>query len=185
VLFSGCATKKSQSLQVVTGDRSTLAFTGKGAAAGIMMDAFLGGAGVAIGIAIDEGIAKDIANNLSKPPTVFNMVALVEKKIFSAPQKNHRYTLFNHTNTDMSDVARIVIETYGFRTAPGDDQVTAWMRMRFVTDGKEIIINYPADFESPATADLNKIKNDSVIAAKMLGDATDLVISKWLSSTVR
>ena len=57
--LSACVSKFATP-QIVYGDKSTLSFSGKGAAAGMMMDAYMGGAGVAIGIAIDEGIAKDI-----------------------------------------------------------------------------------------------------------------------------
>ncbi len=59
-LLAACTHSRVQPVDVSFGARETLYFTGRGAAAGIMMDAYLGGAGVAIGIAIDEGIAKDM-----------------------------------------------------------------------------------------------------------------------------
>ena len=62
--FISCTTFTAKSPPIEFKDRQTLVFTGKGAAAGIMLDSVMGGVGVAIGIAIDEGIAKDIAKSI-------------------------------------------------------------------------------------------------------------------------
>jgi len=83
VLFFASCVSKPVTSQIDHGDRSTLAFSGKGAAAGTMMDAYMGGAGVAIGIAIDEGIAKDITANLSNRRGGFDMLALVNNELNS------------------------------------------------------------------------------------------------------
>jgi hypothetical protein len=78
-LLGACVSKSAQAPDVIFADRITLAFTGKGAAAGMMMDAYLGGAGVAIGIAIDDGIAKNIAENITNSYPDFNILSVVKK----------------------------------------------------------------------------------------------------------
>lgn len=83
ILLCGCASSPQSLWQVKTGERSHLAFSGKGAAAGIMIDTYTGGMGAAIGIAIDEGIAKNIAENIQRYPSGFNIVSMANAQLRS------------------------------------------------------------------------------------------------------
>lgn len=76
--IASCAQIRSPSIDVICGERQSLYFTGRGAAASMMMDSLMGGAGIAIGIAIDEGIAKDISAVLLASNPKFSMDELVK-----------------------------------------------------------------------------------------------------------
>ena len=183
MILSGCATKAATPVQVKTGERTTLAFTGKGAAAGVMMDAFLGGAGVAIGIAIDEGIAKDITENILKPPATFNVVSVVEKNILALKSERKSFQILKGSDAPPKNSVSVVVDTYGFRSFPGEgDKVTAWIKLRFIEKTKESIVNYPADFESPKAIDLSEVKTNSKVATVALEDAITLSINKWFAA---
>lgn len=171
-----CTTKYVTPQSVVYGDRSTLSFSGKGAAAGIMMDAYMGGAGVAIGIAIDEGIAKDIAANISSRPGGFDMLGLVQKEL-SVNSK----TLEASGKRKIS-ATKITVEIYGFHSAKGEgDKVSAWLKVRFTHPDGELLLTYPDDFASPAVIEFNDAKKNPELAFNTLKDATDVVLIKWLS----
>ena len=176
LLILGCATKTVAPQNITYGERSTLNFTGKGAAAGMMMDAYMGGAGVAIGIAIDEGIAKDIAANLASRPGGFDMLALMGQELKSTAKitNKKRKQIFS---------TRIIVETYGFRSAKGDgDKVSAWFKIRFSDQGSDVVLNYPDDFASPAVIEFNDAKKNPELAFNTLKSATDLVLAKWIST---
>lgn len=65
LMLTGCATHQPQQEQVpqysiVIDEPQRIRFSGKGAGAGMMLSSSVGPMGIAIGVAIDEGIAKDI-----------------------------------------------------------------------------------------------------------------------------
>jgi hypothetical protein len=183
VILAGCASTHKMPVEVKTGERSNLAFTGKGAAAGIMMDAYMGGAGVAIGIAIDEGIAKDIATNLAKYPSGFSITSLVEKNLL-AESKNQYSIKRDSTKTSRTIAAtQIVIDTYGFRTFPGEgDKVTPWLKIRFINNTNNMLLTYPDDFQSPQTLELADAKTNPELTFGQLNNAVQLVVSRWVTS---
>ncbi len=179
LILVGCASRPVVPVEIKTGDRTTLAFTGKGAAAGIMMDAYLGGAGVAIGIAIDEGIAKDIATNLARYPSGFNITSLVEKNLVA--ESKNKYVIKSTQSKNSNNSTQIVIETYGFRTLPGEgDKVTAWLKIRFKGATGDNILTYPDDIQSPQTIELAEAKTNPELAYGLLNNAVQLVISRWV-----
>lgn len=172
----GCVSNPSANWQIKTGDRTTLAFSGKGSAAGMMMDTYMGGMGIAIGIAIDEGIAKDIAANIKTHSPNFNIVSMVESQLL---KQSPRVSLFNRNKAFM----QVIIETYGFHTFPGDgDKVSPWLKVHFVGNGKDVLINYPADFTSPQLAELNDIKKNPQLAYGLLDHAIEDAISRGRES---
>ncbi|MDZ7923378.1 MAG: hypothetical protein U5M23_04825 [Marinagarivorans sp.] len=61
--LSGCHSflaKPAQTVSITFPERNILEFTGRGAMAAMMMSGSMGAMGIAIGVAIDEGIAKDL-----------------------------------------------------------------------------------------------------------------------------
>lgn len=186
LILSGCAVKPLVPVEVKTGERTNLSFTGKGAAAGIMMDAYMGGVGVAIGIAIDEGIAKDIATNLARNPSGFNITSIVEKNLLAEPKNKYliKSPAINSSRVmESKNSTQIVIEAYGFRTYPGEgDKVTAWLKMRFINNTTNVLLTYPDDFQSPQTIELTDAKTNPELAYGLLDNAVRLVISNWVST---
>ena len=175
LFFASCASKPVKS-QITKGDRSNLAFSGKGAAAGMMMDAYMGGAGVAIGVAIDEGIAKDIAANLSSRAGGFDMLALVYEELNSSAK-------VADSKRKQILATKITVETYGFHSAKGEgDTVSAWLKIRFSNKDNNLLLTYPDDFVLPAVIEFNDAKKSPELAFNTLKDATDLVLVKWIST---
>lgn len=173
VFLFGCATVAKTHWQVKTGSRTTLAFSGKGAAAGIMMDAYLGGAGIAIGIAIDEGIAKTIGENLQKKSSDFNIISLVEQQLARQLSRSRKLAC-------TEGALQVVVDTYGFHTFAGEgDNVTAWLKIHFICNGKDTLINYPEDFPAPKLAELNDVKTNPDIAYGLLQDAVAELVLVW------
>jgi len=75
---------------------------------------------------------------------------------------------------------QVIIDTYGFHTVAGEgDKVSAWLKIRFVRNGAEVIINYPADFTSPKLAELPEVKTNPDLANGMINDAVARVVSRF------
>ena len=173
IFLSACVASSRSSWQVKTGSRTTLAFSGKGAAAGIMMDSYIGGSGAAIGIAIDEGIAKTIAESLQKKSPEFNFISLVNQQLAAQSKRSRKLAC-------SEGALQVVVDTYGFHTfASKDDDVTAWLKMRFTCNGKDTLINYPADFPAPKLAELKAVKTNPDVAYSLLHDAVAELVLVW------
>jgi hypothetical protein len=163
-----CTTQPAPKILVTLSENQTLDFTGKGAAAGIMLDSVMGGAGIAIGIAIDKGIAKDIANNLNHHKPLLNIVDHLDQQLKAALIKNQVKGLQNIQAT---------IEHYGFRTFPGgDDAVSAWLEISLLIDGRNLEIHYPQDFAQVDSASLSSVKENPDVTYTLLNNATAQVI---------
>lgn len=173
ILLLGCATHPHAVWQVKMADRTALAFSGKGAAAGIMMDAYISGSGIAIGIAIDQGIAKTIAENIQKKSPDFSFTSLVDKQLAKHSSRSRKLVC-------SEGALQVVVDTYGFHTFAGSgDDVTAWLKMHFICNGKDTLINYPADFPAPKLAELNAVKTNPDVAYGLLHDAVAELVQVW------
>jgi hypothetical protein len=158
--LSACATLNSK-LEISYLDRDSLNFTGRGSAAGVMLDAVMDGAGIAIGIAIDQGIAKDISKNILLHDSKFDFRELIRQRV---------------SKSSVSALESIKIKTYGFKSAPGDDKVSAWLELDIVKNGTIIQVKYPEDFTDVNTEKFIKVKEDAAIAVDLLVAAIDAVI---------
>ncbi len=164
-----CVTQPSPKIVVSLSDNQILDFTGKGAAAGIMLDSVMGGAGIAIGIAIDKGIAKDIAKNLSNHKPLFNIVDNIDQQLKTAITKNHLKHLPN---------VQIAIEHYGFKTfSSGEDAASAWLEVNLIIDGQKINIRYPENFDHIDSANLASVKENPEVAYRLLNSAVQQLVS--------
>ncbi len=169
-----CATQPAPKILVTLSENQTLDFTGKGAAAGIMLDSVMGGAGIAIGIAIDKGIAKDIANNLSHHKPLLNIPNNFDQHLKAAIIKNRVKAIQN---------IQAKIEYFGFRTFPGgDDAVSAWLEVSLLIDGRKIEVRYPQDFADVEFANLSSVKSNPDVAYELLDDATERVVTHIVES---
>jgi hypothetical protein len=182
LLLSACATQPSINIPVVLGENKTLDFTGKGAAAGIMLDAVMGGAGIAIGIAIDKGIAKDIAKNLVEHKPLFNMVELVDAHIKTAIKHQGNKNSPSRLQCSQLQSSEVIIERYGFKTVSGgDDLVSAWLELSVLKDGRKMSVRYPDEFAPVESASLSSVKANADVAYAMLSNASEQVAKKLLS----
>lgn len=148
----------------VAAEKASLSFTGRGSSAALMLDSVLPG-GLAIGIAIDEGIAKSIEEKIKSKYPDFDIASLIKSKLKLAKVKN---------------IQSIVVRTYGFKSALGDDQVSVWLELDVIKSNNNVRINYPNDFASVASASFSLVKNDPETAMNMLTAALERVISEKL-----
>jgi hypothetical protein len=161
-----CASKNGHDIQVTYGERQTLYFTGRGAAAGVMMDSLLGGTGVAIGIAIDEGISKDIAAAILVNNPHFSMDSLVKDALFDAASQGN-----------FKGLKSVIIEKYGFQSAP-EDTVLPLLEIQLVCkSGVVQKIKFVPD-EADVAIPFDKVKIDGDLAEKKLRQAVSRVLAQ-------
>lgn len=158
-LIISCAHTPAPSIPVEFGDRQTLFFTGKGAAAGIMMDSLLGGVGVAIGIAIDEGIAKDISAAIQKANPEFDIRKLVQEQLVIVSDE-----------VVTKNWQSLVIEKYGFNVVEGDF-VSPVLELTVNCKGGAGKIHFERNPTASAKAELELIKKDGEVAENLLRQA--------------
>ncbi len=121
-------------------DPNRTRFQGKGAGAGMMLAGSMGAMGVAIGVAIDEGIAKDI-NDTAVAGGV-NFSALLNSELQRSVDKN---ALTFIQSTDKKSDITIYVERYGFKTKQGDnDSAVAELIFSIKAKGAELArVHYP------------------------------------------
>ena len=166
-VIAACTSVPPNSVDIGYGERQTLYFTGRGAAAGIMMDSLLGGTGVAIGIAIDEGISKDIAAAISVNNPNFSMGALVKDALDGAVSQG----------VNIDGLKSVIIEKYGFQSAP-DDTVIPLLELQLVCrSGLIQKINFVPN-EVDRALPFDKVKTDGSLAEKALRGAVEAIFSQ-------
>ncbi len=125
-------------------------FQGKGAGAGMMLMSSMGAMGIAIGVAIDEGIGKDI--DAAARSAEFD----IQQIMAAAMEESH----FNS--------AGLTIERYGFLTRSGDnDPVAAQLHITFSQkDGSQRSVKYPEDFDAALvnTYPLEEVKENGMLS---------------------
>jgi hypothetical protein len=165
--IGGCTLSSSEHTQNVTvsfEQPDRLRFSGKGSSAGIMMSS-LGTMGVAIGIAIDEGIGKEIAHTAKQAPLDLNrtlsngILQQFSIQQFTYPVKVH-------------------IERYGFKSVPGEgDSVMAELIVSYqLKDTIPVKVSFPSDIspqvkETLLHAQLSEIKVSPETIALLLQKA--------------
>ncbi|WP_370979950.1 hypothetical protein [Agaribacterium sp. ZY112] len=109
---SGFPGEKSIKADVSIAEPDRIRFSGKGAGAGLMLSSSMGAMGIAIGVAIDEGIAKEID-------------ASAVKAGFSA--KDEVLSALSQTSIGYVSGFSLIVKKYGFTLEPGsDDQMYAY-----------------------------------------------------------
>ncbi len=165
-LITSCTHTRTLPIDVTYGERQSLYFTGRGSAAGIMMDSMLGGAGIAIGIAIDEGIAKDISAAIVASNPKFTMDGLVKDVL--------REKVEQGMNAD--GLKSVVITKYGFQAAP-DDKVAPLVSLKFICESVAIpAVEFTANNKERAIP-FGQSKTDGKLVEKFLRDAVLEVLS--------
>lgn len=154
-----------------------LRFQGKGAAAGMMMSSSMGPMGIAIGVAIDEGIAKDIQAAADKAGCALDQV--VAGAFEQASARHGRSAI--QKNSDSEDAAVIRIHRIGFMVASGEadpSYVAAELSIRF--NGVDYSLPHPVEQGTPSfTTPLERLKADGEIACHRLNEALQSIFDEW------
>lgn len=147
LVFAGCATVDTSSVSVNAIDMANpdkVRFSGRGAGAGLMLSGTMGAMGTAIGIAIDEGIAKDIQAAADAGEVSFTNLL---KEVVSAQSEVSWVPLEDRNEATV--VYRV--HEYGFVTARGSsDEVYPMFELSIESDSETRLIRVPEDyFENP------------------------------------
>lgn len=158
--MTSCTKTRTPPVEVTYGERQSLYFTGRGSAAGIMMDSVLGGAGIAIGIAIDEGIAKDISAAILSSNPEFTMDGLVKDALKEKVKQG----------MNVDGLKSVVITKYGFQVAP-DDKVAPLVALQFTCESADIpVVEFTSD-NKDQTIPFDQSKTNGKLVEKLLRDA--------------
>lgn len=169
-------------LQIAVESPERIRFSGKGAGAGIMLMSTLGAAGIAVGVAIDEGIGKDIDS--AAVEVGFDIDAIVREAYQNA---------VNVQAGMLRPLWGIKVVRYGFiaRRSNGDPSV-AQLHLHFFdsqnaydTNKATLRIHYPEHFEVDTTAaslPLATLKSEGHKITEMHSNAMADVMTRWFSS---
>ncbi len=143
-------------------------FAGKGAGAGMMLMSSMGPMGIAIGVAIDEGIGKEIDE--SARVQEFDIRTILSEQIQQQWQSLE--------DPSKAKALNLTIKRYGFITQPGDNDPVA-PQLHITVGEKEITFPESFDAANIPTAPLEKVKTDPVLV-KALYEKAALVVSQSL-----
>ncbi len=156
-------------------------FSGKGAGAGMMLSSSMGPMGIAIGVAIDEGISKDIqaaaqAGGLNiRELTKEAFLAASEAVDFAALSKGNEASKGIEPSKEKEPtVIDIQVERYGFIVVPGgEDLLSSELILTIHQNNRTTTIHFPDDFESESAnlVSLDVIKTDAAVIQETLKDA--------------
>ncbi|ACA85781.1 hypothetical protein [Shewanella woodyi] len=191
-LLFGCANKsfERQDVSYSFSEPNRIQFQGKGAGAGIALMSTMGPVGIALGVAIDEGIAKDIRE--SAVASGFDMPSYVVKSVdkHSQSKLNPVVIDLNYAGAGVSnELPSIEVKRYGFKTTGGADDATAAELIVIVKTGKgeQFEYYYPNDFNATENGNksdevpsypLAEIKTNGELSVLLMQQAVDIVIGK-------
>lgn len=148
-------------------------FQGKGAGAGIALMSTMGPVGIALGVAIDEGIAKDIRKAIiEEKADVLGYLKIQTADLLS--QKGYS-VLFGEADSKEVTFPKITIKRMGFKITNGSTDATAaeWeLELHNVPD-KKVTVNYPKDFDKDSikTHVLADLKTNGKLAIELLNES--------------
>ncbi len=161
--YSLSAYKPGVRYDLTVSEPHRMRFYGKGAGAGMMLTSSMGPMGVAIGVAIDEGIGKDFES--AAVAAGFNIETLTARALESAE----------------IPPGAVSIQRYGFVTRPGEgDPVAPQLHLRWGEEAARIDVKYPEDFD-PAQwvlASFEEVKSDGALAVELHAAAGRLVAQR-------
>lgn len=167
LMTSGCSIFQStpqQELHISWKEPNKFYFQGKGAGAGMALMGTMGAMGMAIGVAIDEGISKDITKAQNKSGKSI-------ENLLDEAAENSAYKLsFNRPNN--TNNANLIIKRIEFKIIRGKNDATAVNIQALYRDqtGNEHHLNYPDDipnFEAPSFP-LEQLKSEKKLANQLL-----------------
>ncbi len=177
--LAACSVFPSNNIKTINlkfNEPNRISFQGKGAGAGIALMGTMGPVGIAIGVAIDEGIAKDIRKAVASDKGdskvfVANMVASQLK------EQGYGVTM----NAKQPTYPIITIKRYGFKIINGSTDATAaqWELEIETQAGKKVNVHYPKDFNKDTikTYVLADLKQNGKLGVELLSESLVRVLS--------
>ncbi len=181
-ILSSCSSLiKKPSYNLTKSPNHSLYFNGRGAASGPMLMSAMGPAGIAVGLAIDVGIGKDIEKSAFKDGLkVEELIADSVGEITQTSKLNQQY--FSQSGTTNFQLNKI-----GFIELPGqNDHVQPSIELSVYKEAWQKTYRYPEDFQSDKNvpglgATLEQLKSPQSPARKLLQHALTQVIQKSIT----
>ncbi|MEY8199828.1 MAG: hypothetical protein RPS47_11360 [Colwellia sp.] len=180
--ISACSIFTSQpapkkTIKMEFSEPNRIQFQGKGAGAGIALMGVMGPMGISLGVAIDEGIAKDIRKAIAKE--VGNIDAFLLAELDRNLAANDVKIV---AQSSASKYPILKIKKIGFKIINGStDATSAEWRIELTTAlGKTTTVNYPNDFDKSTikTYVLAALKVDGKLGAGLLRESLKKVLTE-------
>lgn len=170
-------------IKIAVSEPDRIRYSGKGAGAGMMMAGAMGPMGIAIGVAIDEGIGKDI-DRTARQGNINIQTLLLEAAAEALNQPDNPLASYG------ADTIEIVVERYGFVTASGEgDPVQPQLHVKFLfnADNKKAL-RIPEDFKDDMefvfdTYQLDDIKGSAEAIRQAFEKIAEFAVNHGLIST--
>ena len=189
--MTGCASFYEQAPAAVAvhfSEPNRIQFQGKGAGAGMALMSTMGPVGIALGIAIDVGVAKDIR----APANVsgFDMQSYISQSISEQSQAAWKAVFLGEAERDLTtEFPNIEVKRYGFKTTGVENDATSaelvvWVHIRA---DAQVEYHYPNDFIAtdiqPSTDvipsyPLADLKRDGALSALLMTQAVERVMEQ-------
>lgn len=171
---------KNVSISLEIQDPDRFRFSGKGAGAGMMLSSSMGAMGVAIGVAIDEGIGKEIDETARAGG--FNAQSFFQENLITHSDCQKVLTASGSVN----DTVTVEIQRYGFVLWPGGEEERVVPQLHIATtllNGNSFSIRYPEDYKKLESASIQTysfeaVKNDAILIQKAMAAAVSRVCHK-------
>ena len=176
-VLTGCASNSKKedgqalTVNLTAAEPNRIRFEGKGAGAGMMLMSAMGPMGIAIGVAIDEGIGKDIQKTASEGSV--DPLHILKQSLEEAGA-----SLRSPCTMD------IYIERYGFKTQAGEnDPVIPVWKIKTLNKETPLFFDYPSQFSEEykiQTTPLDDIKTDSNKISVAFLESSKLISKKLI-----
>jgi hypothetical protein len=183
-LLTSCAPIQKTSLKlpeisVSIKDQDRIRFSGKGAGAGMMMSSSMGAMGIAIGVAIDEGIGKDIHSAFVTEGGNFSLLVQAETESWLSEtcKKEMQANDLCVSNSNL----QINVYRYGFVTTAGDnDPVKPELEIGFIlNEAQETRLSLKETDLSLAQLPLSVAKTDGKLVTNSLRLGYQTILNQY------
>lgn len=176
LVLGACSSWNTKTLvpevSVIKSEPNGIRFSGKGAGAGMMLMSSMGPSGIAIGVAIDEGIGKTIDETATA-----NNIDFTELIGQAFNQKITTHNLTQESDKTAIKAATLEITRYGFISTNGDnDPVIAEYHLRYqLNNNAWQSFNFPSDIATNKktrllTKSLEQVKTDAAAIRVLIAD---------------
>lgn len=167
LFLSGCSVLQNPQQNTITtnwNEPHKFYFQGKGAGAGMALMSTMGAMGMAIGVAIDEGISKEISK------TQQTSGKTIEDLLNEVAATSNLHVSWQNTNSN--SLPSLTIERIEFNIVRGENDATGLTIKALYTDntGAESKLNYPKDIPDyiAPSFPLEELKSNNKLANELL-----------------
>jgi hypothetical protein len=198
-----------QQIEIRFTEPKQIVFQGKGAGAGIALMSAMGPVGIAIGVAIDAGIAKDIGT--ASIQQGFDIDALLQQGLSAATTQDYQLKISavetrtvpaNESSTglvkesstehttepstelsieDAAKVPKLQLVRFGYKIVPGENDASSAELLIQWHDNNQAQqqIHYPNDFEHYSHAPLAQLRTDGKLANMLMQEAIQAMWQRY------